>query len=90
MANILRLTLGFRCQVDEICPLLGYYRAYGGNSLPTFWSNLAVPCSRVKNSISPWISWPLKMGLIGCPETSVGNYHHTLCNNLEEGRSHLI
>ena len=25
-----------------------------------------------------WISWPLKMGQIGCPETSERNYHYTL------------
>jgi len=24
------------------------------------------------------ISWPSKMGPIGCPETSARNYHHTL------------
>ena len=29
------------------------------------------------------------MGPIGCPETSVGNYHCTLRNNPEERRSHL-
>jgi len=26
-------------------------------------------------------SWPLKMGRIGCPETSVRNYHHPLRNS---------
>jgi len=26
----------------EICALLGYYAAYGGNSLPTFRDNLSV------------------------------------------------
>ena len=25
-----------------------------------------------------WILWPLKMGPIGCPETSVRNYRYTL------------
>ena len=29
-------------------------------------------------------SWSLKMGRIGCPETSVRNYHYSLRNNLEE------
>ena len=29
-------------------------------------------------------SWPLKMGPIGCPETSVRNYHYSLRNNSEE------
>ena len=32
-------------------------------------------------------SWPLKMGLIGCPETSVRNYRYNLHNNPEECRS---
>jgi hypothetical protein len=32
------------------------------------------------------ISWPLKMGPIGCPETSVRNYHSTLCKIPEERR----
>jgi hypothetical protein len=31
-----------------------------------------------------WIFCPLKMGPTGCPETSVRNYHYTLCNNPEE------
>ena len=35
---------------------------YSGNSLPTCWDNLSVPSSRAGS---------LKMGLIGCPETSV-------------------
>jgi hypothetical protein len=32
---------------------------------------------------------PVIMGPIGCPETSVQNYHSTLCNIPEERRSHL-
>ena len=31
----------------------------------------------------------IKMGPIGCPETSVTNYQPTLCNILEERMSHL-
>ena len=34
--------------------------------------------------------WPLKMGPIGCPETSVRNYHYSLRNNPEEYSSHLL
>jgi hypothetical protein len=30
------------------------------------------------------------MGLIGCPEMSVRNYHYMLCNIAEEHRSYLI
>ena len=34
-------------------------------------------------------SWPLKVGPIGCPETSVRNYHSVLCN-IPEQRVSLI
>jgi hypothetical protein len=34
-------------------------------------------------------SWPLKMVPIGCPETSVHNYHSTLRNIPEERRSQM-
>jgi len=36
----------------------------------------------------PWISWPLKMRPIGCPETSVWNYHYTPSHTAQEGRQH--
>jgi hypothetical protein len=36
-----------------------------------------------------WISWPLRMGLIGCPKTLVTNYHSTLCNISEKWRSNM-
>jgi hypothetical protein len=35
-------------------------------------------------------SWPLKMGPTDCPETSVRNYHYSLCNDPEERSSHLL
>jgi len=35
-------------------------------------------------------SWPLKMGPIGCPGTSVRNYCYTLRNSPEECSSHLL
>ena len=66
----------------ENCPLLGYYAASSGNSLPTCWDNLSAPFSRV----SAW----LLMGPICCPETSVRNYHYTLRNSPEERGSHLL
>jgi len=31
-------------------------------------------------------AWPVKMGPIGCPETSVFDYKSTLCNIREERR----
>jgi len=67
----------FRRGVDEICALLGYYAAYSGNSLPAFRDNLSVPL-------------PSNMGSIGCPETSIRNYHYTLRNITDERRSRLI
>jgi hypothetical protein len=36
----LRVISGFRRDVYEICPLLGYYAAWSGNSLPTFRDNV--------------------------------------------------
>ena len=35
-------------------------------------------------------SWPLNMGPIGCPETSVINYHYSLRNNPEPRSCHLL
>jgi len=63
---------GFRRKVDEICCLLGYYAANSSNSLSTFRDSLSVPSSRIKK-----YSWPLKMVLIDCTETSEMNYHYT-------------
>jgi hypothetical protein len=45
--------------------------------------------SHLQVSRSPWTAWPLRMGPIRCPETSVQNYHSTLSNIPEERRSHL-
>jgi 4-alpha-glucanotransferase len=49
----------------DICTLLGCDAAFSGKSLPTFGDNLSVPFARVNKSRK------LKMGLMGCPETSV-------------------
>ena len=54
--------------------LLGYYTANSGNSLPTFRDNISVPSS----------------GPRVCPETSVRNYHYSLCNSPEERSYHLL
>jgi len=43
----------------ELC----YYTSCSGNFLPMFQDNISIRPSRVKNLDS----WPLKMGLIGCP-----------------------
>jgi len=41
---------GFRREVDKNCPLLVYYAASSGNSLPMFQDNLSVPSSTAKKS----------------------------------------
>jgi hypothetical protein len=61
---------GFPREVAENLALLGYYVANSGNFLLTFPDNLSVPSS---------------VGEIGCPETSVRNYHYLPRNN-PEGR----
>jgi len=76
--NLSGIMHGFRLprvarEEDENCVLLGYYAASSGNSLPTFRTNLSAPA--------------LKMGAMGCPETSVRNYHYWLRNNPEERSS---
>jgi hypothetical protein len=53
------------------------YAAIGGNSLPTFRDNVSAPSSRVK------------MGSIGCPETSVRIYHYSPSSSPKERSSHL-
>jgi len=59
---------GLRREVQENCPLLSYYAASSGKSLPTFRDILSVSSSRAKNLDF----WTWKIGPIGCPETSVG------------------
>ena len=51
-----------------------------------------ITCLRFGDNLSAPSSWtimPVKMGPIGCPETSVRDYHYTLSNIAEERRSHL-
>ena len=67
---------GFRREVDENCALLGSYATSSGNFLPTFRHRLSIPFSGVK-----------KTEPLGCPETSVRNYHYSLRNNPEERSS---
>jgi len=55
---------GLRCGVNKVFAILDCYAALIGRYLPTFWDNLSVPSSRVKQSV----------GLRGCPEISVTNY----------------
>jgi hypothetical protein len=68
------------------CALLGYYAASSGNSLPTFRDNIsAPPPSVIVKGLETLKMWP-----IGCPETSVRNYHYSLRNNPKARSSHLL
>ena len=51
-----------------------------------------IACVSCNNIYKPAFldSWNLKMGPIGCPETSVRNYYYLLCNSPEERSSHLL
>ena len=37
-----------------------------------------------------WTAWPLKMGPIGCPETSVRNYHYSMPSKLRKVRRYNL
>ena len=69
----------FRC-------FFAFKKLYDGQSLQGkksfFKLTSFVPCSLF------WISWRVKMGSIGCPETSLRNYHSAVPNISEECRSH--
>ena len=52
-----------------------------------FWSHL--PRSKIQERFF-LDSWPLMTEPIGCPETSVINYHYSLRNNPEERISYLL
>jgi hypothetical protein len=77
---------GFLREIYKACILVGYYAACSGNSLPTFRDNVSVPFTTVIKSYLDLL--PLKVGAIGCPETSVRNHHHMPRNIPEDRRSH--
>ena len=82
--RILFVISDFHREVAENCALLGHYAASSGDSLLTFRDNLSISSSGFKNKKI------LKMRTIGCPETSVGNYHYSLRNDPEERSSQNI
>jgi len=55
------------------------------NLLPTFRDSPSTPSFSGSRILDP-----LKMGPIGCPETSVRNHSYSLRNNPEEFSSHLL
>ena len=84
MYYIVCVMSGFRREVAENFAFLGHYATSSGNFLPTFPYNLYVLSSGFEN---PQKIRTLRMGPIGCPETSVGKYHYSLCNNIKERSS---
>jgi hypothetical protein len=82
------VTSGFCPAVQENRTLQGNYAACSGNSLPPFL--LQTYRSHIQGSRIQEHSWPLKMGPIGCPETSVRNCHYTLRNMPEECSSPIL
>jgi hypothetical protein len=70
---------GFHHKVAENCPLMDYYAASIGNSLPMFWDNILA-----------LDFLPLKMGPIGFPETLVMKCHYSLRNSPEDHSSVLV
>jgi hypothetical protein len=53
------------------------------------WDSRSLVILTQRGVVKKWSFWFSKMGPIGCPETSVRNYHSTLSNIPEERRSHL-
>jgi hypothetical protein len=64
----------------KVITLLRCYTVLVGSWLSSLQDNLSVPFSKVKQSKKNWTASPLKMGPVGCLETSVTNYQSTLCN----------
>jgi hypothetical protein len=62
---------GFCSKVAEICALLSYYAVSSFGT--TYWSHPLG--SRLPDA------WCLRVGLTGCPETSVRNYHHSFIHS---------
>jgi len=86
MAAVTNIGSKFKCFLLELRSSGILFSESSGNFLTMFQDNLSVPSSRVDLQGFD----PLKMGLIGCPETSVRNYHYSLCNNPEERSSHIL
>ena len=56
----------------------------------SFWTAYRFYLYVSRNLESQEISWPLKMELRGCPETSLRIYRYTLRSMTEERRYHLL
>lgn len=78
---------------DECTAHIGMHGISGQRKLPSFVFCRFYPPPHTWNKriyiILPWISRPLKVGEIRCPETSINRYHHTLRNNAQERRPQI-
>jgi len=74
----------FRRGVYDVCIIFWILRS-GEWQFPSDLS--AQPIGPIFNGLAFQKVWPLKMGQIGCPETSTINYHSTLCKISKLGRS---
>jgi len=77
----------------ENCAPLGLYASSSDNFLATFLNSLSYPSSEVILTPEDWtdrLSWPLKMGPICCPDTSLRNYPYSLRNMPEERSCRLL
>jgi hypothetical protein len=102
--NIWRHCTKFSCQCDlatEVCALQSgnwtpsiNLTAESGQIDSEFHNAYSITCTHalVRTALF-WVimqNHALKMGPIGWPETSVRNYHYSLCNNPEERSSNLL
>jgi hypothetical protein len=67
------------------CPSVTTWQLTDGHKIKSELTCLQKSTSRL---LKKWTSWPLRMGPICCPETSVKDYHSTLRYTPEERKSH--
>jgi len=60
----------------------------GGKSFATVQSRNPFYCGMARTYVGTWTPWPVKMGPIGYPETSI-NYKHTLLNIPDKQRPQM-
>ena len=72
--------MAIKCLLKN-CALLGCYTANSGKFLTVLGQRIG-PILKGQES--------KKMGLIGCPQTSLSNYHCSLLNSPDERSSHLL
>lgn len=69
------MLLGLKTETQSASETSCVFQKLGGGQSPP-------PPKKIKSchlaSVVPWISWPLKLRPISCPETSVRNYHCAL------------